>query len=562
VLSGLYIPSNSNEFGLCVSSPPSGNELCGYDALKGDAKNFLSTLIAVAVHKNIAHPQIFDLPQLVESGNKNKTLESNELGVELKKEELDLEECFLLLNAFKELGMDSSAVHGTNPIQDPSIDQRKIIPQRAYRLDFEKAEAEIDTKGDNLIAKPDLADLLKALRTVFSEPEGKARINKVVCGPSTEKTRMIFEKIYGKDFEKLEVDISARGTNPSAKILLGDLFKALGEASSKPEERAHIHNLVRNPSMEKATLFSDKGYGSDLGKLDVGIDKGTNSSERIHLAELFKSSGMDSTEAEKSDQTSDREFGKKLINPDEKFPVVRKVVLDSKTQEGEFSRDIGRGKAVEGATPKLKCEPQNTKGMTVESGSLERDFFNSHSDKTGSDKGQDALLLSNNQPSAKFSSTVGQVEQIEPFQKQLQTEVLSQIVKKAVLNLKDGHTEIRIELKPEFLGQIRMHVTAENQQVMIRMLTEFPMVKEIIENNIYQLKADLQNQGLEVDKFEVFISRDSDQFIGGRENMEFQGTRSQSDDREDLEEMPAEEAEETNQLVEKYSGGALIGVFA
>jgi flagellar hook-length control protein FliK len=87
------------------------------------------------------------------------------------------------------------------------------------------------------------------------------------------------------------------------------------------------------------------------------------------------------------------------------------------------------------------------------------------------------------------------------------------------------------------------------------------MVKEIIESNINQLKADLQNHGLEVDKFEVFVARDSDHYAGGQENTEFQGTRAQSEDNEEVDEMPVE-GEETNQLVEIYSEGALIGVFA
>ncbi|MBW1783769.1 MAG: flagellar hook-length control protein FliK, partial [Deltaproteobacteria bacterium] len=43
-------------------------------------------------------------------------------------------------------------------------------------------------------------------------------------------------------------------------------------------------------------------------------------------------------------------------------------------------------------------------------------------------------------------------------------------------------------------------------QVTIRILTELPVAKEIIETNVHQLKADLQAHGLEIDKFEVSLS--------------------------------------------------------
>ena len=86
---------------------------------------------------------------------------------------------------------------------------------------------------------------------------------------------------------------------------------------------------------------------------------------------------------------------------------------------------------------------------------------------------------------------------------------MEQIVRRAVIQVRDGQHEARIDLKPEFLGHVRMQVITENQQVTVKILTEFGFVKEMIENNIQQLKADLQQQGLEVDKLDVSVSRDA-----------------------------------------------------
>jgi|GEM_PF-6993306 len=92
------------------------------------------------------------------------------------------------------------------------------------------------------------------------------------------------------------------------------------------------------------------------------------------------------------------------------------------------------------------------------------------------------------------------------------TQIIDQIVKKAVIRLKDGYSEVRIDLKPELLGPLRMQILTENQQVTLRILTENPLVKEIIENSIAQLKADLLSQGLQMEELEVSLNGDHARF--------------------------------------------------
>jgi flagellar hook-length control protein FliK len=40
-------------------------------------------------------------------------------------------------------------------------------------------------------------------------------------------------------------------------------------------------------------------------------------------------------------------------------------------------------------------------------------------------------------------------------------------------------------------------------------VAEFPFVKDMLENNLHQLKADLQAQGLDIDELEVSVAHDS-----------------------------------------------------
>jgi flagellar hook-length control protein FliK len=97
----------------------------------------------------------------------------------------------------------------------------------------------------------------------------------------------------------------------------------------------------------------------------------------------------------------------------------------------------------------------------------------------------------------------------ESAQRSLASQAMNQIVQKAVLSFHNGQSEVQIHLKPEFLGHIRMQIVTENQQVAIKILAELPFVKDMLESNLNQLKADLQAQGLKIDQLEVSVAHDS-----------------------------------------------------
>ena len=131
----------------------------------------------------------------------------------------------------------------------------------------------------------------------------------------------------------------------------------------------------------------------------------------------------------------------------------------------------------------------------------------------GIDNGRDSwIALLRSRFSERTAQALNSSREVNSLEKYDKSEVLSQIVERAVLSMKGEQREIRINLKPEFLGHLHLKISTDNNQIAIRILTEIPLVREMIESNVGQLKTDLQNQGLEVDKFDVFVSRDSDAY--------------------------------------------------
>jgi flagellar hook-length control protein FliK len=84
--------------------------------------------------------------------------------------------------------------------------------------------------------------------------------------------------------------------------------------------------------------------------------------------------------------------------------------------------------------------------------------------------------------------------------------VFDQIVQRAAVHLNSDRGEISIDLKPDFLGRVRMQIHTENQQVTVRILTELPAVRDMIETGLVQLKSELQSQGLQVERIEVAVA--------------------------------------------------------
>jgi flagellar hook-length control protein FliK len=88
--------------------------------------------------------------------------------------------------------------------------------------------------------------------------------------------------------------------------------------------------------------------------------------------------------------------------------------------------------------------------------------------------------------------------------------VMDQIVEKAVFRSSNDRSEMRIQLKPETLGDVRMSIVAEKNHLAVRMIADSAEVKHIIESQLHHLKAELDRQGLTVEKIDVMVSGDGD----------------------------------------------------
>lgn len=77
------------------------------------------------------------------------------------------------------------------------------------------------------------------------------------------------------------------------------------------------------------------------------------------------------------------------------------------------------------------------------------------------------------------------------------------LVKQFLLSHGNGTAEAKISLRPEHLGQVDIRIMIQNGLLTAQFVTENGAARELLENQMSQLRTALQGQGLQVDKMEV-----------------------------------------------------------
>ncbi|NLY30524.1 MAG: flagellar hook-length control protein FliK [Firmicutes bacterium] len=83
--------------------------------------------------------------------------------------------------------------------------------------------------------------------------------------------------------------------------------------------------------------------------------------------------------------------------------------------------------------------------------------------------------------------------------------VVEQIVRGVELNVKGENGEIRLQLKPDSLGEVEVRIATNNGLVSAAFVAESQRVKSLIEAGLPQLKQQLMEQGLNIQGFSVEV---------------------------------------------------------
>lgn len=90
--------------------------------------------------------------------------------------------------------------------------------------------------------------------------------------------------------------------------------------------------------------------------------------------------------------------------------------------------------------------------------------------------------------------------------------IMQQITEKVQLVVRSGVTEVRVQLRPEALGEVRMRIRMEGDIVIAKIDVANQQVKEIVERNLPMLKDALAQQNLQTGNVDVSVNHDLERF--------------------------------------------------
>ena len=313
----------------------------------------------------------------------------------------------------------------------------------------------------------------------------------------------------------------AKGINQGQENV-GNVNGVLAGEGAGGEKSAEILSAVTRPAME--TEYVLKASGSIKPVENAPIPLPSENPEKTDTAKLSPDMrvAVDGNETPKGTKVSEKMPGPGPVNHAEsEMPVkARNSNWNAHFSRSLSSADSGRPSGGEplqetslagdsSPVSKLTNDVQVAKESPFKVDTAPGDNVGSKVVKLEAGTNDNGQLASQSPTLDKTLESTSAPKEAEAGQRELRTQTMEQIVRRAVIQVRDGQHEARIDLKPDFMGHVRMQVITENQQVTVKILTEFGFVKDLIENNIQQLKADLQNQGLDVDKLDVSVSRDS-----------------------------------------------------
>ncbi|NLJ79143.1 MAG: flagellar hook-length control protein FliK [Tissierellia bacterium] len=98
----------------------------------------------------------------------------------------------------------------------------------------------------------------------------------------------------------------------------------------------------------------------------------------------------------------------------------------------------------------------------------------------------------------------------EPLLEMNKAEVFERIIDEARLIMDADRQEIRLKLKPDFLGELILRIESNKGSLLAKVMVDNYRTKELIEANLYRLEEGIRRNGLDIKTFEVFVGNNDD----------------------------------------------------
>jgi len=408
-----------------------------------------------------------------------------------------------LLQGVSALGGQSGEADGKAAINASTLVQNalKIISQL---LHLNVAQGFQDVKLDNPSEglKNQLAEVLNVLKGIdgLLMEAGRTNQSLTINGASFDPAQVIAaEKVLRVEMFHFEMALSMAGIS-------GDIAQRLAregnQQSSSGIVSATSPQLLSMPQQQIAQALgsgldaTNRTAETELRALAATLQKSASTLEKSVLTGKIATVATTTQSAVQPGAQPDQN-GVAQVNAGQNVSGADSGVFDAKTLRTLLKIDTTEqeNKAAASGTEKLHLSDQAKTLFAKNLGAAAEN----REEKTGPVAADPSL--SRVSSSSLFKASDSQM----PVGKTLEDSVITQLSDKIQAAVKTGVTEIRLLLRPESLGEMRVKLTLEGDVVMGKIYVENQQVKHIIETNMQSLKDSLAQHNLQTGSFDVNV---------------------------------------------------------
>lgn len=341
-----------------------------------------------------------------------------------------------------------------------------------------------------------------------------------VQGVQTEKSNLLPVQI--QQSELIPENPQFAEMQEAIQPLLTDLD---GAATQMPGEANRSDPTVQMVAAETKQMQTSLPAETLLAAEDAGNDPAAQAKDATRLmefAEIINSNQHKASAATKSTKTnkaagageekSQTDTQSKTLGTEDlrlKLAENNMVKAANKTGKAQTSTDVKKLMLAE-SQRLFTAKPVATEETSTTNIGADKGQSESFSSITGLEK----TMFGTEKPTVVSPSSTPQAA----AQKVDVQDMIEQIIKKAEMISKDSNSEMKIQLKPEFMGKMIIKIAVEDGLVTAKFITESQHVKQVLEANLNSLKQNLESQGLKVDRTEVNVQLDNGGSFHGNES--------------------------------------------
>ncbi len=355
------------------------------------------------------------------------------------------------------------------------------------------------------ISEDDLVKLfskndISVSRDLFKNIETKTDItDKLTSLENLQNTDEIKKNILSLLKEK---GVSEEDINSFMKDFDADLIKL--KSSNISGAGADVSNSVKN----KIAINERQVIAEVLGKDEQEVKTGSWISAKQGIASILEERGVPSKKINNFMSSVENSINKLSLNQDDN--AVKSNILNEKVfsfpslagDQGDTKLSLAdlikMAEHKANSTQVLKAAAENIQGQAA----VKENSYGDKDSKNFSVKESADMSAMNiaAEKSVKNTESVKQANSAFNL-----PEPLPKIADRMLFMIRNGEQKSRLQITPPNLGKLDIDITVKNGHIQANLSTENVMVKELLEANLNQLKQQLNNHGLTVDKFEVMV---------------------------------------------------------